>query len=214
MFMRGMPKGIPLLFKFEMKNSIYISVTIMILSSCGFIRLLNTSKEQDESNFEIERFLKKRKYLYDYSFQAIDSLDHLKKTEIYKINTLSDRVEYIQLRIYDSIGNLYTGFSQCMGDFNRKKIIDSFPVKQNTFPYLNKNLKFKNELNLINASDVIKQEILEKCEKKSYTFVVYYTIWTNYFSEHVLKEVSKIKANYDNTVLVLYVNTAKDVGKQ
>ncbi len=44
----------------------------------------------------------------------------------------------------------------------------------------------------------------------SYTFVVYWTKWTNYFSKHLLKEVSRIKRQFPDKVLVILINTAKD----
>jgi hypothetical protein len=196
-----------------MKNAIYLIIICLLFYSCGFIRLLNTSEEKDENSYEIDKFLKKHNYLYDFSFQSIDSLNYLKKSETYKINLMNNKVEYIQLRVFDSIGRLYTGFSQCMGDFNKKVIIDSFPPKKNTYPFLNNNLNFQNELKLIDASESVKNEVREISSKTSYTFVVYYTIWTNYFSKHVLKEVSKIKAKYKNRVLILFVNTAKNKDK-
>lgn len=196
-----------------MKNAIYLIIICLLFYSCGFIRLLNTSEEKDENSYEIDNFLKKHNYLYDFSFQSIDSLNYLKKSETYKINLMNNKVEYIQLRVFDSIGRLYTGFSQCMGDFNKKVIIDSFPPKKNTYPFLNNNLNFQNELKLIDASESVKNEVREISSKTSYTFVVYYTIWTNYFSKHVLKEVSKIKAKYKNSVLILFVNTAKNKDK-
>lgn len=184
-----------------------------MLNSCGFIRLLNTSEEKDESSSEIDAFFKRRNYLFDFSLQSIDSLNYLKKSENYKINLMNDKVEYIQLRVFDSLGMLYTGFSQCMGDFNRKKIIESFPPQKNTNPYLNVNLKFQNELLLVDASEAVKNKIIERSSNTSFTFVVYYTIWTNYFSKHVLKEVSKVKAKYKDRVLIILVNTAKNLDK-
>lgn len=181
-----------------------------ILNSCNLIRLLNVSEETEENNEQIKLFLSKHKYCYDYSFENIDSTSILLKSSKYRINNDSIRYSFIQLRIYDSIGNLYSGYSQCMGNFNNRKFLDSLPPSKNSYPYLNTKLKFKDELDLLNISPSVKLQVIEEIKKNKYIFVVYWTIWTNYFSKHVLREVSKIKSSNPSKVLVIFVNTAKD----
>ena len=180
------------------------------LFSCDLIRLLNTSEEKNESSSEISSFLKKHKYAYDYSFESIDSTYHLMKTAEHRINNDSLRYSYIQLRIYDKAGNLYSGYSQCMGNFNQRKIIDSIPPAKNTNPFLNQKLQFKDELDSLYITPEARHKLLEDTQKYDYTFVVYYTIWTNYFSEHVLSEVSKTKRSNPDKIRVVLVNTARE----
>ena len=97
-----------------------------------------------------------------------------------------------------------------MDSFNKNKIIDKLPPPKNTYPFLNTNLKLINEFDLINIDSTTKSKIINESRHYNYTFVVYWTIWTNYFSKHVLKKVSKIKNKEPNKVLVILVNTAKD----
>lgn len=190
-----------------MKLGFFIAL-LLTLNSCNLIRLLNTSEQKDESAEEIETFLSKKKYSFDYSFENIDSTSNLLSKEKYRLNDSNVNYSYIQLRIYDSTGNLYSGYSQCMGSFNKKKIIDSFPPSKNTFPFINKDLKFINELNLIKLDSLTKNRILTNYNEYDYVFVVYWTIWTQYFSKHVLKEVSKVKQRESEKILVILVNTA------
>lgn len=187
-----------------------IFLLLLTLNSCDLVRLLNTSKEQDESAEEINKFLSKHRYKYDYSFENIDSTSYLLKSPKHRINNDSTSYSYIQLRIYDSIGKLYSGYSQCMGNFNERKIIDSLPPTKNTYPFLNKELEFKDELDLIDISTETKLQVINDSQKYEYVFVVYWTMWTNYFSKHVLREVSKIKSTDSNKVLVIFINVAKE----
>jgi hypothetical protein len=188
----------------------FLFVLLLSLNSCDLIRLLNTSEQNDESTEEINSFLRKRKYKYDYSFENVDSTSDSLARPKYRLNNDRTNYAFIQLRIFKSNGELYSGYSQCMGNFNNRKFIDSLPPTKNTYPYINTELLFENELDLINISPGIKSQIIDKSKKYDYTFVVYWTIWTNYFSEHVLHEVSKMKAEFPDKVLVILVNTAKE----
>ncbi len=189
---------------------ILLLLILITFNSCNLIRLINTSAENNESTEEINSFLSKRKYHYDYSFENIDSTSYLLADSKYRINDSNSRYSLIQLRIYNSDGDFYSGYSQCMGSFNERKIFDSFPPKKNNYPFLNTELKLVNELELINASTETKQKVFEKAKQYDYTFVVYWTIWTNYYSKHIMKEVSKIKKKEPDRVLVIFINTAKD----
>jgi len=192
-----------------MKTGI-IFILLSLLSSCDLIRLLNTSEQKNESTEEINLFLKKKKYNYDFSFENIDSTSSLLTGSNYRLNDSNKKYSFIQLRIYDSTGYLYTGFSQCMGSFNEKKIIDRLPPLKNNYPFLNTKLRLEDELDLINIDSGSKLKLIEEFAEFDYVFVVYWTIWTKYFSKHVLKQVSKIKGKEPDKVLVLFVNTAKE----
>lgn len=182
-----------------------------LLFSCNLIRLLNMSEENNEKTEEINAFLKKHKYEFDYSFENTDSTAKLLRSPKYRINNDSLRYSYIQLRIYDSTGDLYSGYSICMGNFDKRKFIDSVPPARNTYPFINKNLKFENELDVIDITPETRNKVLHEYKSYDYVFVVYYTIWTNYFSKHVLKEVSKAKARNRDKTMVVLVNVAKDL---
>lgn len=189
---------------------ILIFIPLIALYSCDIMRLLNTSKQKDETTEEISVFLNKHKFIYDYSFSNIDSTSNLLTDSIYKLDKKSAIYSFIQLRIYDTSGKLYSGYSQCMGNFNSRKFIDSLPPLKNSYPYLNSELEFKDELNLISISPETKMQVLQEYQRYDYIFVVYWTIWTNYFSKHVLREVSKIKSEEPDRVFVIFVNLAKE----
>jgi hypothetical protein len=169
------------------------------------------SKENDEKTEEINAFLKKHKYEFDYSFENTDSTAKLLRSPKYRINNDSLRYSYIQLRIYDSVGDLHSGYSICMGNFDQRKFIDSIPPSKNKHPFLNTSLKFENELDVIDITPETRNKVLKESGSYDYVFVVYYTIWSNYFSKHVLKEVSKVKARNRDKIMVILVNVARNL---
>ncbi len=180
------------------------------MNSCNLVRLLNTSEQRDESTVEINSFLSKKNYHYDFSFENVDSTSNSLTDDHYRLNDSATNYSFIQLRIFDPVGNLYSGYSQCMGSFNNRKFIDSLPPTKNAYPFLNTELKFQDELDLIDIDPNTKLKVIEAAKKYEYTFVVYWTIWTNYFSKHVLQQVSRIKAKEPDKVLVILVNVAKE----
>ena len=187
---------------------IYFLFLALLCTSCNMIKLLRMSEPNDESTIEVNRFVKK--YKYDYSLFADDSKLWMQKTKKYGINNDTSKYSLIQVRIFQRDGSLHSAYSQCMGDFNEKNFVDSFPLKKNDYPYINTLLKFKNEMDFLDLSAEKKEQILSKSINYKYTYVVYYVIWTNTFSKHVLSEVSKIKSKYPNEVMVVLVNVARD----
>jgi hypothetical protein len=113
---------------FTMKTTFLLLFLILTFSSCNLIRILHMSERNDESKEEVDRFLKK--YNYDFSLFADDSKSYLHKTKIHGINDDTTKYSYIQLRIYNRDGSLYSAYSQCMGDFNSRNFMDSFPLKK------------------------------------------------------------------------------------
>jgi hypothetical protein len=186
----------------------YFLFLALIFTSCNLIRILQMSEPNDESTIEVNRYLKK--YKYDYSLFADDSKSWMQKTKMYGINNDTTKYSYVQLRIYNRDGSLYSAFSQCMGDFNKRDFVDSFPLKRNDYPFINEQLKLKNEMDLLDLSSERKEQILSRSGNYKFTYVVYYAIWTSYLSKHVLKEVSKIKSKNPNDVMVVLVNLARD----
>jgi hypothetical protein len=67
---------------------------------------------------------------------------------------------------------------------------------------------------LLDLSSERKEQILSQSGNYKFIYVVYYAIWTNYPSKHVLKEVSKIKSKNPNDVMVILVNLAKDTEEE
>lgn len=186
----------------------YFLFLALIFTSCNIIRILQMSEPNDESAIEVNRYLKK--YEYDYSLFADDTKSLMQKTKIYGINNDTTKYSYVQLRIYNRDGSLYSAYSQCMGDFNKRNFVDSFPLKRNDYPFINQQLKFKNEMDLLNLSSERKEQILSQSVNYKFTYVVYYAIWTSYASKHLLKKVSKIKLKHPNDVMVVLVNLARD----
>jgi len=186
-----------------------ISIAILFLiSSCQIIHLLNTKNPNNESAEEVNQFLKRKKILFNENLFLNDSLIELRKTKKYLLSDSNNIASYIEVRVFDSIGNLYTAFSQCYNDFKDKKFIYGMPINKNNYPFFNKNLKFENEILLTDITDIEKKRVILESQKYKYSIVVYWNIWTNHFSKKVLKDLSKLKQEYKNEIYLVLCNSA------
>lgn len=196
---------------FVLFRKLILLISILFLYSCNIIRLFNIEESNDETKNEIEQFLKKHKYCYDYNLCSVDSTYSSFSNETNNLYvTSSTFISAIQLRIYDKSGNLYSAYSQCGGDFKKRRNIKAVPPPQNQNPLLNTKLRLLEELALLEITEDERKEIINKSESYHYTFIVHYTIWSNYFSENVLAAISKLKKKYPEKMLVILVNVARN----
>lgn len=180
---------------------------------------MQTDTPQNESIEEIDEYLIKNKFQsHQYSFLRVDSLAYLFSTERHGLDTwkLERGVKQsaIQLRIYDNKGNFFNAYAQCYGPLKKFNILDSNPPRLiQHFPN-NQNLKFEHEFELWEIDETTKQKIIAESKTHTYTFVLYWNIWTNYYSKVVFKEIEKyIKKHQaeDFSILYIIVNNAYDL---
>lgn len=194
----------------------YLLFCIFIFSfqSCTFIRYMNTKEIVNKNESEIAKYLESNKIdFYDYSFVFpginIDSL--------YNENHVLDLWKYergteqstIQIRVYNSSGNLINGYTQCYGNLNSINILSEKNTK--IFQRLpnNYSLLFENELSLLNIQEKVKDEIKLKSSQKTFTIVIYWNIWSNYFSKIIFQKLKKYIKRYEmyDDVLIILINT-------
>ena len=175
------------------------------------VHLLSVKEAKDETPQEVLNFLDKKGYRFDESVFLKDSLFPVLRTKEYIFAESDVNTAVIQVRIFDSIGNYYTSFSQCHADFQKKTFISGWPITKNSQQdYINQNLSLIKELALMDIGYGLKMGIEAVSKNYTYTIVVYYTIWTNHFSEKVLKELSKFKKKHPNDVYLIFCNVARD----
>ena len=190
------------------------------ISSCSFVHYMGTKSTVDKSTLEIDNYLTTNKIdYYDYNLLLKDEMIDSLSSKRHAVNLW--QLEYgttqstIQLRIYDSLGELVNAYVQCYGEFKRLNILSEKPFK--TFSHLptNFDLRFRDNLDLWNISEVDRQEILVKTSSKKFTFVVYWNVWSNYYSRVMLKELKNYLRKFDmkNEVLIILVNTDYSIVK-
>ena len=177
------------------------------------IKLLNMKYYGDRSEETVNDFLKKRHYHYDYSFLAIDSLYDLHKEPKYNNIIIPENIpldsmnwSLIQVRIFNPDGSFYNSLAQCSGDFGDEKYTFDFPIIKNECSFKNEKLELKNEFDLIHIDSNASSQILNEAKKYKYILFVYWNIQSNYFSERILRSVSKLKRKHPNEVMVILVN--------
>lgn len=195
-------------------KAILVFIGFLIISSCSFVHYMGTKNTVDKSKLEVENYLVKNKVAFqDYNLLIKDELIDSLSSKKHAINLwqFEHGVEQstIQLRIYDSIGVLVNAYVQCYGEFKRLNILSEKPFK--TFSHLptNYDLRFEDNFDLWNINDSNRQEILVKASKKKFTFVVYWNIWSNYYSRVMLKELKNYLRKFEmkDEVLTILVNT-------
>jgi hypothetical protein len=190
-------------------KSIITLLLLLMLYSCSYIRLLGIKKEENETKNQINQYLGKKKILYNYSFELNDTIAYMMKNKKHReLKNDSTKYSLIQLRIYDSKGCLYSLYTQCLGDFKKKKFNPHLPEK-NMYPFINSDLILKDEFELTTVKENELLTIIEKSKKVDNTIIVYWNIWTNSFSLRILKEVTKyIRKNPNNQIIL--INTARN----
>lgn len=188
--------------------------TMVLISSCGFVHYMGTKSTVDKSSLEVNNYLIRNKIsFYDYNLfikdELIDSLSSKKHAvNLWQLEHGTEQ-STIQLRIYDSLGVLVNAYVQCYGEFKRLNILSDKPYKKFNHLPTNFELQFNDNLDLWNINESDRQEILAKASQKKYTIVVYWNIWSNYYSKVMLKELRKYLKKYQmkDEVLIILVNT-------
>ncbi len=198
------------------QSSFLILFFLLFLQSCSFIHLLGTKKPKDESQEQVDTYLKKHRFVFaDHSVFVNDSLRDSLSSPLHALDTwkLENKIpqSVMQIHIYDSEGKFVNGYAQCYGPYRRLAIL-----KTKDFQYFkqfpnNTKLKFSDEPTLWDISAAQKEQITQAVAKNKYTFVVYWTIWSNHFSEVMLKAVKSYLKRYESAdfqVQVILVNNA------
>lgn len=192
---------------------VFLFTTLLLSSSCSFIHYMGTKEVVDKSKSDIDHYLLQNKVLYsDYNLLLKDELIDSLSTKKHAVNLWQyehgTKQSTIQLRIYDSVGKLVNAYVQCYGEFKKLNILAEKPFK--TFSNIPlADLQFNDNLELWSLTESEVQEILTKASEKKYTFVIYWNIWSNYYSRVMLKELRKYLKKYQmkDEVLIILVNT-------
>jgi hypothetical protein len=194
-------------------SNLFYCILIFFCQSCTFIHYMNTKEIVSKNESEINNYLESNKIdYYDYSFLSGISIDSLSNEQhVLDLWKYERKIEQssIQIRIYNSSGNLINGYTQCYGDFNSINIFAEKNTKKFQRLPNNCDLLFENELSLLNIQDKVKNEIKLKSSQKTFTVVIYWNIWSQHFSKIMFQNLKKYLRKYDmrDNVLVILINT-------
>ena len=123
---------------------------------------------------EVDEFLRKRHYHYDYSLLTVDSLFYKHAEKKYNNEVIystiavgqSTKWALLQARVYNADGTYYSSYSQCMGDFESKKFLKNYPPTNALIhSNINKDLLQKNEFDLVHTDSTQVKSILDQAKK-------------------------------------------------
>lgn len=202
-------------------NKLLLFSLALSLTGCQVIHLLGTKKRDNEDKEEIRTFLAKKKITsFDYSIKEVDSLGYLINSSekhalnLAKLEMGQEAGSAVELRVYKPNGELENAYAQCFGPFKKLNILDSYPPRKIAHLPINYDLKFRDELDIWDIDAGTKEAILAESQDNTYTFVLYWNIWTNHFSKVVLKEMEKYITEHesdDARFLYVLVNNSKDI---
>lgn len=202
-------------FLFVSSISLTSCKTIVGCSFHDFIKIINLKSRKDRSPEEIEEFLRKRHYRFDYSFLAVDTMLSMYAEEKYNNQMVLSKIEgarskkysLLQARVFVADGSYYSSFSQCAGDFESKGFLRNWPpINLLNNQFTNQNLILKNEFDLVNIDTIQAKSVLKEALFFKYIIVVYWNVEANYYSERILERTSRLKRKYPNDVMVILVN--------
>lgn len=141
-----------------------------------------------------------------------DSLSNNK----YAINTWklshNGKASVIQIRLYNTKGELVNAYEQCFGPLWANSILKSVPDMKVEDNRINFKPTLLTDLNLLNISDSKKLELYNERTNYDRVLLVMYNRWTGWYSKHTLKKVRKyIHHNSKYNFLFIKVDTAPKV---
>ena len=199
--------------------SIILLSALLLFNKC-FVFHISSLEEQSYKSPEVyNHYLSELNYDTSYSFQLnpryFDSLTTIKYgLNRYKIEHNSPGFSATQIRFYDKTGMLISGYEQCFGEIKKiPALLDTFPMRNVAQLPVNYSINLENDLNWIDISDNERASITALIDSTEYTIILAYSIWTGWFSKHILEVFQEYLSQYnDEEYLLILVNF--DVGAE
>ena len=109
--------------------------------------------------------------------------------------------------MYNKDGNLIMGWENCYGDLKHFNLFDSVPIKTINYLPNNYEIKFQNDLNLIEIDANMKPELYQYIKNHEYSIILFYSKWAGWYSKDAIKKVTRYVQKNSNIALI-YLNTA------
>ncbi len=190
---------------------------LIFISSCAipYYILFGITKPKSESISEQLIYLKKNNIqvnedVFKINHTYYDSLnfDKFKLDSIPTVESISP----VQVRVYDNLGNLVSGWEVCFGKIEHFFPLTSPPDSLVTFKsrYCNNSLKLENDLSLINLTSDQRINLNRRIENSDYIFIVLWEKSLGIFSKKTLKHINKYIENHaeKKKMLFLKLNTS------
>ncbi len=198
-----------------MTHNLLIILLSIILSSCSLIHFLSVEDKSTENRSDYQKYLMSYGYDTTNSFQLLKRYYDTISVLPYAMNTYKlkheGKASPIQIRVYDSTGKFLNGYEQCFGELRRTHILDSFPLKKISHFPINYNLLLKNDIKLFVNDTNEQKRIMSESTNKKYTFIIYYCLWTGYYSNNTLIKFKKHLKSDMKDILLLKVNTSPNL---
>lgn len=206
--------------KNNMKNPFILALLVsLIINSCGFVKVMSVTISTDKRKYDTQEDINKKFNKYDISTSnsfylsktgddSLSMMPFVVNMYKYRRDSTLDSASPLQVRIYNSFGEIYMNWEQCFGPLNSWEIFDTYPPKATLNVVENKRINILNDIRLIEANNETKKSIINISKKKQYTFFIFYANWMGLYTNQVLKKMNAYQQKYSDDIQVVYINTS------
>lgn len=203
-----------------MKKAFFLILLVsLIINSCGFVKVMSVTISTDKRRYDTQRDINKKFKKYDINTNnsfylsktgddSLSMMPFVVNMYKYRRDSTLDSASPLQIRIYNSSGEIYMNWEQCFGSLNSWNIFNTYPPKATLNVVENKKINILNDIRLIEANIETKQSIIETSKNKQYTFFIFYANWLGLYTNQVLKKMNIYQQKYSDDIQVVYINTS------
>lgn len=201
-------------FKIGLKWACIVTI-VLNFSSCSLIHYLSVDENQSpDTPSQYNSLLHALKIDTANSFQlkAVYYTDSL-STNKYAINswklTHNGKASSMQIRLYNSKGELVNAYEQCFGPLWGNSILKSVPDEKVEDTRINFKPTYLTDLTLLNIPDSKRLELYNERTNYDRILLVMYNRWSGWYSKHMLRKLRKyIRRNSKYKFLFIKVDSA------
>ena len=188
----------------------------ILFQGCSLYHFLSVEEKKYDTEEEVYTFLEELEIDTNFSYsikqEYLDSLSFEKYAlSTYKLEH-KGKASAVQIRLYDTTNGFVYGWEQCFGDLKKLGILKSFPFSEKAHLPVNRNLFLLNEIDIIKLSAKEKDELLVAINKYDNVVIVYWSIWSGWYSKDALKRVNSFVAKHSSeNILFLKINVSPKV---
>ena len=184
----------------KLQSYIVLLIMVITFSSCGTLwdfAVLPFSGVDKEKDLDITKYLPECEYLVcDLDTLYRDSISHSRNyiINIWKFEHDEHGASPIQTRMYDKGGNYAGAYEFCFGNAKDLGVYKKVPItlfENSSYESINKTISLKNDVKLLNISDVEKQKNLDESNKYDYNIVIFWNDFGGYYTKRHLRQVKK-----------------------
>jgi hypothetical protein len=202
-----------MMFNLIRKKLMLFAMAVAIsFTGCSLAHYLSIGKRSVETASGYDRFLCDLKADTGFSFQLkAGYLDSLSTSRNFCLNLYKfDRgaaASMVQIRMYDRLGRLASGWEHCYSDLWHYDLFDSVPMRRIRHHPTNYDLTLLNDLGMISMDSATRQKTLSEIRSHDYTILLLYSVSMGWYSKDAIKKCSRY-VKHNTGIAMIFCNTS------